>query len=119
MLMAYVEKPPIDELYHYGVGHLDGGNSGRYAWGSGKEPYQNSGDFLARVEELRKKNYEFYSSSPTNQIFIIMENEKLAELEEKVGLSIWGVADENRTIVRFVISWATTKEEVEALIDLM
>ena len=74
-------------------------------------------DFLR--EELRKKNYEFYSSSPTNQIFIIMENEKLAELEEKVGLSIWGAADENRTIVRFVISWATTKEEVEALIDLM
>ena len=59
MLMAYVEKPPIDELYHHGVGHLDGGNSGRYPWGSGKEPYQNSGDFLARVEELRKKNITF------------------------------------------------------------
>jgi vacuolar-type H+-ATPase subunit H len=25
------------ELYHYGVGHKDGGHSGRYPWGSGKK----------------------------------------------------------------------------------
>lgn len=30
-------------LSHYGRGHLDGGNSGRYKWGSGKNPHQRSG----------------------------------------------------------------------------
>ena len=47
----YQDKPPIDELMHYGIKR----RSGRYPWGSGKEPFQRSGDFLARVEELKGK----------------------------------------------------------------
>lgn len=49
--MAYQDKPPIDELLHYGMPR----RSGRYPWGSGKDPYQHSGDFLSRVDELTKK----------------------------------------------------------------
>ena len=44
-------------LMHYGKGHLDGGNSGRYPWGSGENPYQRSIDFLARVEKLKAKGW--------------------------------------------------------------
>ena len=40
-----------DVLIHYGVKR----RSGRYPWGSGDDPYQHSGDFLGRVEELQKK----------------------------------------------------------------
>lgn len=47
-----LEKPPLnDELVHYGVKR----RSGRYPWGSGDNPYQHSGDFLSRVQELRKQ----------------------------------------------------------------
>lgn len=46
-----LEKPPLDELMHYGVKR----RSGRYPWGSGDNPYQHSGDFLSRVQELRKQ----------------------------------------------------------------
>lgn len=53
--MEYIAKPPlselVDELYHYGVKR----RSGRYPWGSGKEPYQHSGDFLSRIEELKRQ----------------------------------------------------------------
>ena len=49
--MTYQDKPPIDELIHYGMPR----RSGRYPWGSGKDPYQHSGDFLSRVDELSKK----------------------------------------------------------------
>lgn len=38
-------------LMHYGVKR----RSGRYPWGSGKEPYQHSGDLLARVNSLKKE----------------------------------------------------------------
>ena len=56
--MGYSENPPMEDfLMHYGRGHLDGGNSGRYKWGSGKDPYQHSSDFLSRVTELRKKGF--------------------------------------------------------------
>lgn len=46
-------KPSIDILMHYGVGHLNGGHSGRYPWGSGEKPFQTSGDFKSRVQELK------------------------------------------------------------------
>lgn len=39
-----------DVLEHYGIKR----RSGRYPWGSGEDPYQHSGDFLSRVEELKK-----------------------------------------------------------------
>ena len=42
-----------DILMHYGVKR----RSGRYPWGSGKEPYQHSGDFLSRVESLKKQGF--------------------------------------------------------------
>lgn len=38
-------------LMHYGMPR----RSGRYPWGSGDNPYQRSGDFLSRVEELKKQ----------------------------------------------------------------
>jgi len=47
-----------DILKHYGKSKLDGApgpGSGRYPLGSGKNPYQHSGDFLSRVEELSKQ----------------------------------------------------------------
>lgn len=38
-------------LMHYGMPR----RSGRYPWGSGNSPYQHSGDFLSRVDELKKQ----------------------------------------------------------------
>lgn len=40
-----------DLLVHYGTKR----HSGRYPWGSGENPFQRSGDFLSRVEELKGK----------------------------------------------------------------
>lgn len=39
-----------DILMHYGVKR----RSGRYPYGSGDHPFQNSGDFLSRIDELKK-----------------------------------------------------------------
>lgn len=39
------------QLMHYGVKR----RSGRYPWGSGDNPFQHGGDFLARVEELQSQ----------------------------------------------------------------
>jgi predicted transcriptional regulator len=44
-----------DILKHYGMPK----RSGRYPWGSGENPFQRSGDFLSRVDELRKENFTF------------------------------------------------------------
>lgn len=48
---------PIAEeiLMHYGTPR----HSGRYPWGSGDNPYQHSGDFLSRIDELRRQNFTY------------------------------------------------------------
>ena len=46
--MAYEDKPSLEELVHYGMPR----RSGRYPWGSGKDPYQHCTDFLSRVQYL-------------------------------------------------------------------
>ena len=43
-----------DELYHYGTKF----HSGRYPYGSGDDPYQHNGDFLTRVERLKKNGWK-------------------------------------------------------------
>ena len=70
-------------------------------------------------KEFQKKGYEFFIESPTNQQFIIMENEAMERLKSKVAFGFWEKYDENRTVVRFATSWATKKEDVEALCGMI
>lgn len=48
-MIVYVDES--DELYHYGTPR----HSGRYPWGSGKDPYQNNKNFLSYVDDLKKQ----------------------------------------------------------------
>ena len=74
---------------------------------------------IERAEELKnlfvKKGYKLFMDSPTNQQFVILENEKMKSLQEKVQFSFWEKYDEKRTVVRFATSWATTKEKITEL----
>ena len=74
---------------------------------------------IAMAEELktifRKHMFEFYLESPTNQQFIIMENEQMETLKKQVGFSFWEKYDETHTVVRFATSWSTTKEDLKML----
>lgn len=45
------ETESPNDISHYGIKR----RSGRYPWGSGENPYQHSGDFLSRIEELHSK----------------------------------------------------------------
>lgn len=68
---------------------------------------------------IRAKGYSFYLDSPTNQQFVILDNEKLRELEKEVTFSIWEKADDTHTVVRFATSWATREEDINALLALL
>ena len=72
---------------------------------------------LKRIFE--EKGYQFYIDSPTNQQFVILENEQMAHLQEKVRFSFWEAYDEDHTVVRFATSWATREEDVAALTELI
>lgn len=66
-----------------------------------------------------EKRYRFYLDSPTNQQFIILENEKLQELSGKVDFSIWEKQDAEHTVVRFATSWSTQEADIEYLSTLL
>lgn len=42
-----------EAIKHYGMPK----RSGRYPWGSGEDPYQHTGDFLGRIEDLKKNGW--------------------------------------------------------------
>ncbi len=74
---------------------------------------------IERAEELKRvlqeKGCTFAWESPTNQQFVILEDSTVRRLKEHVVFSFWEKADETHTVVRFVTSWATRKEEIEEL----
>ena len=81
---------------------------------------RNAVDTAQKLQKaLEEKGYELFLKSPTNQIFVVMENRRLEELAGKVRYSFWEKRDENHTVVRFATSWATPMEDVEALIGLL
>ncbi len=65
------------------------------------------------------KGYQFYIDTITNQIFVILDNEKLEQLKEVVSFGFWEKLDDNNTVVRFASSWATTIDDVNALTNVL
>lgn len=65
------------------------------------------------------KGYKLLIDSPTNQQFIIVDNEKYAELKKQVAFSTWEKVDADHTAIRFATSWATKEEDIQALLELL
>ena len=68
---------------------------------------------------LKDKGYQFYLDSPTNQQFVIVDNDKYATLLKDVRVSFMEKYDENHTVIRFCTSWATTDEQLLELEKLL
>lgn len=62
-----------------------------------------------------KHGYPLAIDSPTNQQFVVMDNDKIESLSEHVGFEFWEKYDDTHSVVRFVTSWATTNEAIEFL----
>ena len=66
-----------------------------------------------------EKGYRFFIDSPTNQQFIILENEEIKRLQNHVTFSYWEKADETHTVVRFATSWSTTEDDLKRLSEIL
>ena len=71
------------------------------------------------VQGLKDKGYIFHMPPQTNQLFIILDNERLNRLSSKIGFEIWEKIDKTHTAVRIVTSWATREECVDELIKML
>ncbi|MCI9405855.1 MAG: aminotransferase class V-fold PLP-dependent enzyme [Oscillospiraceae bacterium] len=88
----------------------------RLYWRIGEHAMEAAQELVRVFEE---KQYPFFLKSPTNQQFVILENSRMKSLAQKVSFSVWAPQDENHTVVRFVTSWATRPEDIEALRQLL
>lgn len=52
--MRAVLEEDSEDIMHYGTKY----HSGRYPYGSGDDPYQHQGDFLTRIERLKKEGWK-------------------------------------------------------------
>jgi threonine aldolase len=68
---------------------------------------------------LREKGYHLFFESPTNQIFVVIENDALKTLGEKVEYGFWEKYDDGHTVIRLATDWATTEAETIALINVL
>ena len=64
---------------------------------------------------LKEKGLSFYIESPTNQQFVIVEDDKMEDLKEKILFSFWEKYDDTHTVIRFVTSWSTQEDDLIAL----
>lgn len=65
---------------------------------------------------VRELGTELYCDSRTNQIFPVLPEEVVVELEKKYFFERWAPGRQGMIPVRFVIGWGSREEEVEALI---
>lgn len=111
-IASYIGSASMSEeefIEHYGMPR----RSGRYPWGSGKDPYQSGRDFLGRVEEMRKSGFTYtdengkkwtgdpaiakslgYSTTDFRTVYAIAKDERRSDLvatakrlKEKEGLN--------------------------------
>ncbi len=68
---------------------------------------------------LQECGYEIAYESPTNQLFVILDDAEKARITDEVDLGIWENAPDGRTVMRIATSWATTDENVDKLIEVL
>ena len=77
-------------------------------------------DMAMKMKKMfAEKGYAFFEDSPTNQQFVILENDKMEQLREQVDFCFWEKYDESHTVVRFATSWSTEEEDLLALEKLL
>ncbi|HHV12634.1 MAG TPA: aminotransferase class V-fold PLP-dependent enzyme [Clostridiales bacterium] len=61
--------------------------------------------------------FDFYAPAVSNQLFPILPDVLIAELEKSFSFSLQAKAGNGKSAVRFVTSWATTQEQVDGLVQ--
>lgn len=68
---------------------------------------------------LSKAGFHLYNDSPTNQLFVVIPNERLEFLHQRIIFESWEPIDETKTLCRFVTSWATKPEDLDQLEEVL
>ncbi len=65
---------------------------------------------------VQEKGYKLWLPHQTNQVFVIVPKEKIAELVQNFMFYVWAPYDEGHDVIRLVTNWNTKEEEIDALL---
>ena len=65
---------------------------------------------------VQEKGYKLWIPHQTNQVFVIVDNDKIAQLEKDFFFYTWAPYDETSSVIRLVISWGSTEADVDAIL---
>lgn len=68
-------------------------------------------------EGLAVLGIEFYSDSPTNQVFPILPTAVVTELEKEFAFHVWAPEKNGMIPIRLVTAWGTEEKDVECLVN--
>lgn len=71
------------------------------------------------TDGLKAKEIELAYDSPSNQVFAVLNKDKIFDLTAYAAFEEFARWDETHDVVRFVTSWATRAEDVDALLALL
>ena len=81
---------------------------------------RNANTAADRIREaLVAKGYTLTFDTPTNQIFVTLDQPAIERLSKDVRLGFTEKADDAHTVMRICTSWCTTEDEVDRLIALL
>lgn len=98
-----------DFLMHYGKGHLDGGHSGRYPWGSGKK----------NKSQLDKRAHkQSVSQKSRNKLSLDLTDKQKKKVKAMLGASLGAIG--TAAVVKVVGSIIVSKgsKKVDEILDL-
>ncbi len=64
-----------------------------------------------------ERGYELYFDSPTNQVFVTLNDEQEKRLRAATTFTEWERLPDDRLVVRLATSWGTRPEDITALIE--
>ena len=88
--------------------------------------YDEAAAYTGEFQQLPKGKYvcvikqvSIQESRNGNQQFVILENDRMEQIEKEVSVSFWERYDEDHTVVRFATSWATREADLEHLWEIL
>jgi threonine aldolase len=78
---------------------------------------------VCHADSIRKKftdlGVELCYDSPTNQVFVKLDDTSLEKISQYVHYSFWVKVDQTHTVIRLATSWATTQEDIDRLFVIL
>ncbi|MCW5594123.1 MAG: hypothetical protein KIS74_18620, partial [Burkholderiales bacterium] len=68
---------------------------------------------------LQELGFEFLTAPQSNQLFPILPDELIAQLQQDYGFYVWAPASEGTSAIRLVTSWATPEHAVHEFLEMV